>query len=212
VTCTTTTVPPWTANLPCRIFRSSAPSFLAQTSFRMVEKGRKGNSSGVFRISSTSVSYAWARRSKPGFNDFKRHVEILAAFDDVVRVDHAIASHVIAVLVFHWVAAGAYDTMDERVRAPVTAGMAKLRDEWPTAFEAQGATLHALACLGMPIQLIAGGKTTAAAQGVIEVLRSIWPSAEYAEIASASHMSPVTHAERVNEFIERFLETHTDRT
>jgi pimeloyl-ACP methyl ester carboxylesterase len=112
----------------------------------------------------------------------------------------------------YWVAAGAYDTMDERVRAPVTAGMAKLRDEWPTAFEAQGATLHALACLGMPIQLIAGGKTTAVAQGVIEVLRSIWPSAEYVEIASASHMLPVTHAERVNEVIERFLETHTDRT
>jgi pimeloyl-ACP methyl ester carboxylesterase len=112
----------------------------------------------------------------------------------------------------YWVAAGAYDTMDERVRTPVTAGMAKLRDEWPTAFEARGATLHALAGLGMPIQLIAGGKTTAAAQGVIEVLRSIWPSAEYAEIASASHMSPVTHAERVNEVIERFLETHTDRT
>jgi pimeloyl-ACP methyl ester carboxylesterase len=112
----------------------------------------------------------------------------------------------------YWGAAGAYDAMDERVRAPVTAGMAKLRDEWPTAFEAQEATLYALACLGMPIQLIAGGKTTLAAQGVIEVLRNIWPSAEYAEIVGAGHMSPVTHAERVNEIIERFLEKHTGRS
>jgi pimeloyl-ACP methyl ester carboxylesterase len=111
----------------------------------------------------------------------------------------------------YWVAAGAYDAMDERVRAPVTAGMAKIRDEWPTAFEAQSATLDALARVGMPIQLIAGSQTTTAAQGVIDVLRSIWPAAEYGEIVGAGHMSPVTHAEHVNEVVEHFLEKHTGR-
>jgi pimeloyl-ACP methyl ester carboxylesterase len=75
-----------------------------------------------------------------------------------------------------------------------------------------GATLDALAGLSMPIQLIAGSKTTAAAQDAINVLRSIWFAAEYAEIAGAGHMAPITHAERVNELIERFLEKHTART
>jgi pimeloyl-ACP methyl ester carboxylesterase len=112
----------------------------------------------------------------------------------------------------YWVAPGAYDAMEERVRAPVTAGMAKLRDEWPTAFEAQGATLDTLATLRMPTQLIAGSKTTTAAQAVIHVLRSVWPAAEYAEITGAGHMSPVTHSETVNEVIELFLEKHTVRT
>jgi pimeloyl-ACP methyl ester carboxylesterase len=105
----------------------------------------------------------------------------------------------------YWVAPGAYDAMDERVRASVTAGMAKVHDEWLTAFEAQGATAEALAALGMPIQLIAGSNTTRAARDVVVVLRSIWPGAAYAEIAGAGHMSPFTHAARVNDVVERFL-------
>jgi pimeloyl-ACP methyl ester carboxylesterase len=109
----------------------------------------------------------------------------------------------------YWVAPGAYDAMDGRVRASVTAGMSKVHDEWLTAFEAQGATLEALATLGMPIQLVAGSSTTRAARDVIEVLRSIWPAAAYAEIAGAGHMSPLTHAARVNDVIERFLSETT---
>jgi pimeloyl-ACP methyl ester carboxylesterase len=112
----------------------------------------------------------------------------------------------------YWAGVGTYNAMDERVRTPVTAGMAKLSDEWPTAFEASGTTLEALASLRMPIQLIAGSQTTAAAKGVIDVLHSIWPAAEYAEITGAGHMSPLTHAELVNDVIIRFLEKHTKQT
>jgi hypothetical protein len=53
--------------------------------------------------------------------------------------------------------------------------MAKVHDEWLTAFEAWGTTLAALAALSMPIQLVAGTNTTRAARDVVEVLRSIWP-------------------------------------
>jgi pimeloyl-ACP methyl ester carboxylesterase len=109
----------------------------------------------------------------------------------------------------YWVAPGAYDAMDERVRASVTAGMAKVHDEWLTAFEAQGATLEALAALSMPIQLVAGSNTTRAASDVVEVLRSMWPAAAYAEIAGAGHMSPLTHAARINDVVERFLDETT---
>ena len=99
--------------------------------------------------------------------------------------------------------------MDERVRASVTAGMAKVHDEWLTAFEAQGATLEALEALSMPIQLVAGSNTTRAAWGVVEVLRSIWPRAAYAEIGGAGHMSPLTHTVRVNDVVEQFLDETT---
>jgi pimeloyl-ACP methyl ester carboxylesterase len=44
---------------------------------------------------------------------------------------------------------------------------------------------------------------------VVEVLRSIWPAAAYAEIADAGHMSPLTHAARVNDVVERFLDETT---
>lgn len=111
----------------------------------------------------------------------------------------------------YWTASGAYDAMDQRLQATVTAGMSKVRDEWPTAFEPQGATLDMLAALSMPIQLVVGSNTTQAARGVVEALRGIWPEAVYGEIAEAGHMSPLTHAEGVNDVIERFLEEHTIR-
>ena len=109
----------------------------------------------------------------------------------------------------YWVASGAYDAMDGRVQASVTAGMSKVHDEWLTAFEALGATLEALAALSMPIQLVAGRNTTRAAWDVVEVLRSIWPGAAYADIAGAGHMSPLTHTGRVSDVIERFLDETT---
>jgi pimeloyl-ACP methyl ester carboxylesterase len=109
----------------------------------------------------------------------------------------------------YWVALGAYDAMDERVRASVTAGMAKVHDEWLTAFEAQGATLEALAALNMPIQLVVGSNTTRAARDVAEVLCSLWPGAAYAAIAGAGHMSPLTHTASVNDVVERFLDETT---
>jgi pimeloyl-ACP methyl ester carboxylesterase len=138
------------------------------------------------------------------------HQEIFDQAQRVIRyVDAGNDEEAARGFIEYWVAPGAYDAMDERVRAPVTAGMVKVTSG---AFEAQGATSDALAALRMPIQLIAGSKTTAAAQGVIDVLRSIWPAAEFAEIAGAGHMSPVTHAERVNDVVERFLERYTAPT
>ena len=79
------------------------------------------------------------------------------------------------------------------------------------AFDPTDATLEELAALRMPIQLVAGSSTTRSALGVVKVLRGIWPDAAYAEIAGAGHMSPLTHADRVNEIIERFLEKHAER-
>ena len=141
------------------------------------------------------------------------HQEIFDQVHRVIRyVDAGDPEEAARGFIDYWAGAGTYEAMDERVRTPVTAGMAKLRDEWPSAFEASGATLEALAGLRMPIQLIAGSQTTAAAKGVIDVLHSIWPAAEYAEITGAGHMSPLTHAELVNDVIVRFLEKHTKRT
>lgn len=84
----------------------------------------------------------------------------------------------------YWAGSGAYDAMEAHSRATVTAGMSKLRNEWLTAFEVQGATLEMLAAFSMPVQLVAGSHTTPAARAVVEVLRGIWPAA-YAEIAGA---------------------------
>ena len=58
----------------------------------------------------------------------------------------------------------------------------------------------------MPIQFIAEGDTTAAARGVIEILRGIWPEARYGEIAGVGQMAQVSHADLVNAIIEKIIE------
>ncbi len=136
----------------------------------------------------------------------KEHEEIRAVADRTIQFAEAGNPEEAARgFIGYWVGAGAYDAMEPRIREPITTGIAKLRVEWPTAFEERGATVHALSALSMPILLIAGTKTTRAARGVGDVLRGIWPDAQFAEITDAGHMSPVTHPQRVNELIENFL-------
>ncbi len=83
--------------------------------------------------------------------------------------------------------------------------MAKLRVEFPTGFEERGVSVQALSALSMPIQLIGGTGTTRAARAVMDVLRGIWPEAQFAEITGAGHRAPITHPQRANEVIENFL-------
>jgi pimeloyl-ACP methyl ester carboxylesterase len=134
------------------------------------------------------------------------HAEIRAVADRVIRyVAENDSAEAARGFIAYWVGPGAYDTMDDRVREAVRASMAKLPAEWPAGFEAYGATAEALSALEMPLQLIAGSRTTPAARAVMEELRSLCPRAAYAEIAGAAHMGPVTHAEAVNEIIDTFI-------
>ena len=83
--------------------------------------------------------------------------------------------------------------------------MLKLQLEWQLAFDPFGATVEALSGLRMPVQLLAGSRTTSAARAVTDILRHVWPKAAYAEIDGAGHMGPVTHPAAVNEIIANFV-------
>jgi pimeloyl-ACP methyl ester carboxylesterase len=134
------------------------------------------------------------------------HDEIKAVADRVIRyVDEGDADEAARGFIEYWVGPGAYDSMDDRLREGVRAGMTKLAVEWPAAFEPYRATPGALSALNMPIQLIGASRTTPAARAVMDVLRGLWPKAAYAEIGGAGHMSPVTHANTVNEIIDTFV-------
>jgi len=134
------------------------------------------------------------------------HAEIKAVADRVVRyVDENKAAEAARGFIEYWVGPGAYDALDDRLREAVRAGMAKLRVEWPSAFEPYGATAEALSALEMPIHLIGGSRTTLAARAVMDVLRDLCPRAEYAEIEGAGHMGPVTRADAVNKIIDTFI-------
>jgi pimeloyl-ACP methyl ester carboxylesterase len=57
----------------------------------------------------------------------------------------------------------------------------------------------------MPILLLLETDTTLAARAVVEILRGLWPRAQYVEIAHAGHLAPITHAAVVNPIIAAFL-------
>lgn len=132
--------------------------------------------------------------------------EIRAVADRVIRyVDAGDPDEAARGFIDYWVGPGGFETMTDDLRASVARGMVKLRHEWAFAFEPCGATTEKLADLRFPIQLITGTKTTAAAAGVMGILREMWPMAQYADIDDAGHMSPVSHASLVNPIIEKFV-------
>jgi pimeloyl-ACP methyl ester carboxylesterase len=134
------------------------------------------------------------------------HDEIKSVADRVIHyVSANNAEEAARGFIDYWVSPGAYETMDERLRHSVKAGMPKLQVEWSVAFDPSGATVEALSGLRLPVQLIAGSRTTSAAGAVTDILRHVWPNAAYAEIDGAGHMGPVTHPAAVNEIIANFV-------
>lgn len=137
----------------------------------------------------------------------EEHAEIQSVADRVIlHVNSGDEMGAARGFIDYWVAPGAFDAMDSRVQASVTAGMAKLAVEWPAAFEPWGATPENLRALQVPVHLFVGSMTTPAARAVVQVLRTIWPSAGWSEIPGAGHMGPVTHAEHFNSIIADFLD------
>ena len=138
------------------------------------------------------------------------HTEIKSVADQVIQnVDAGDPQEAARGFIDYWIAKDAYDTMDERLRNAVSAGMPKLRVEWLAAFDAWGATLEALKNLSVPIQLIRATDTTSAASAVIDVLREIWPMARHTDVEGAGHMSPLTHSGIVNSILEEFLDQNS---
>jgi len=77
---------------------------------------------------------------------------------------------------------------------------------WAHALFDEPTPLDALRALDVPVLLMAGDRTTAAARAVTLRLLRVLPQRELYEFEGLGHMGPVTDAERVNEAIEKFLE------
>jgi pimeloyl-ACP methyl ester carboxylesterase len=58
----------------------------------------------------------------------------------------------------------------------------------------------------VPVLFLVGGQTTESARGVARLLVAALPRVEVLEFPELGHMGPVTHPERVNAAIARFLE------
>ncbi len=105
----------------------------------------------------------------------------------------------------YWMGPGAWRKTPETSRLSIAKRMKKVRLEWQTAFDKPLSSAR-ISALPMPVLLLTGEKSTAAARGVVRVLHSLLPHAKVVKLPGLGHMGPVTHPDKVNEAIAVFLD------
>jgi pimeloyl-ACP methyl ester carboxylesterase len=108
----------------------------------------------------------------------------------------------------YWVGPGAYDAMDPKTAAYVTATAARIADDWAgvSGFAPDQIRLADCAALALPCRLFAGENTRAAARAVAERLTAAIPGASLVTLAGAAHMAAATAPHLVNPALSDFLQ------
>ena len=104
----------------------------------------------------------------------------------------------------YWMGAGAWRATPEDRKPAIAASVRNIR-RWAHALFAEPTPLAAFAALRMPVLVMTGGQSTAAAHGVARRLLSVLPTARWHAFPELGHMGPVTHPEQVNAVLARFL-------
>jgi pimeloyl-ACP methyl ester carboxylesterase len=106
----------------------------------------------------------------------------------------------------YWGGEGAWERVPEHRKPAVAASTANVR-RWAHALFREPTPLAAFAALDeVPVLMLSGGRSTAAAHGVSRLLASVLPHAERIEFAELGHMGPVSDPGAVDPVIAAFLE------
>jgi pimeloyl-ACP methyl ester carboxylesterase len=105
----------------------------------------------------------------------------------------------------YWMGEGSWEQTPEQRKAPIAASVINMR-RWGHALFTEPTPLSAFRALDIPVLYMVGGRSTTSACGVARRLTKVLPRVEVVEFEELGHMGPVTHPERVNEVIARFLE------
>jgi pimeloyl-ACP methyl ester carboxylesterase len=101
----------------------------------------------------------------------------------------------------YWTGPGSWDNLPEDRRPGMARSIANVR-RWAHALFTEPMPL---AALPMPVLIMTGSGSTAAAHGVARRLMLALPNVTHIEFAGLGHMGPITHPDVVNAEIERFL-------
>ena len=105
----------------------------------------------------------------------------------------------------YWSGAGSWERVPEQRKPALAASITKVR-RWGHALFGEATPLAAFASLDVPVLVLTGGRSTAAARGVVRLLLRTLPRAERVEFAELGHMGPVTDPDRVDPVIVDFLQ------
>lgn len=104
----------------------------------------------------------------------------------------------------YWMGPGNWAAKSDSQRAAIEATVVNMPN-WAHALFNEPTPLCALRALRMPVLLMAGRETTAAARAVMRLLVQAMPHAEVLAFDGLGHMGPVTHPVIVNPVIASFL-------
>jgi pimeloyl-ACP methyl ester carboxylesterase len=132
--------------------------------------------------------------------------EILAVRDETLRfADEGNLNASAQRFVDYWMGDGTWAATPEARRPGLAAAMRAVKPEWHAAFH-EPTPLRAFAALDVPTLFLTGTRSTAAARAVAGLLTAVLPRVQVEEIEGVGHMAPLTHPDRVNPLIERFLD------
>jgi len=133
--------------------------------------------------------------------------EIVSLRDDAIgRIDRGDLEGAARSFIDYWMGEGAWESTPEARRPALLAAMRAVKHEWHSAFN-EPVPLAAFRSLDVPVLLLTGTRSTAAARRVAGLLGAALPRVQVEEIEGAGHMAPVTHPQQINALIERFLAT-----
>ena len=104
----------------------------------------------------------------------------------------------------YWMEPGSWGQTPEQRKAPIAAAVRNVR-RWAHALFTEPTPLAAFRSLDIPVLYMIGKRSTPAALGVARLLVNALPRVEVVEFEELGHMGPITHPDRVNEVIARFL-------
>jgi pimeloyl-ACP methyl ester carboxylesterase len=132
--------------------------------------------------------------------------EIAAVRDDTiaaVRAGNLDASG--ARFVDYWMGPGAWARMPQARRETIADQMRQVTAEWHAAYM-EPTPLSAFAALDVPVLFLTGAESPLSSREIARLLTKTLPRVTAVEVSEAGHMAPLTHPERVNALIERFLD------
>jgi pimeloyl-ACP methyl ester carboxylesterase len=132
--------------------------------------------------------------------------EIAAVRDDTVAALERGDAHASgARFVDYWTGAGAWAAMPEPRREALARAMSTVKAEWEAAF-GEPTPRAAFGALDVPVLCITGSDSPASSREVARLLTKTLPRVTAVEIEGVGHMGPITHPDRVNALIERYLD------
>ena len=105
----------------------------------------------------------------------------------------------------YWSGTGSWDRVPEHRKPAMAASIRNIR-RWGHALFGEPTPLAAFAALDVPVLVLSGTSSTAAAHGVVRRLVRVLPRAELVELAGLGHMGPVTDPATVDPVIAAFLD------